>query len=296
MKAIYRVLMPAIFLSASAVASAAQARLDVARIEQATGLHGTFNQDEGVFKVTLPRTDIRPTVGGVKLVPDQGLGAWMAFTQSDGHVMAMGDIVLLENEVNPVMTAALDAGVHVTALHNHFSWDIPRVMFMHVEAVGDEDSVARGAGRVFEALREVMRNPPSAPSFGTAAAAGSLNGEAIAAALGQRGSMSKGVYKVTIGRKASMDGMPIGKEMGVNTWAAFAGDDQHAVVDGDIAMHEDEVQDVLKALRAGGINVVAIHNHMIGESPRFVFLHYWGMGPAADLAHTLRNAFDRQHG
>jgi len=114
--------------------------------------------------------------------------------------------------------------------------------------------------------------------------------------LGTAGTLSNGVYKVVIGRKTTMGEHQIGKDMGVNTWAAFAGSDKRAVVDGDFAMLEGEVQGVLKALRAGGINVVAIHNHMIGESPRYVFLHYWGIGPVRDLANTLKAAHDTQSG
>ena len=125
--------------------SAADAALDTGRIEQLTGLKGTLNQQEGVFKVNFPRKDIQATVGGTRLIPDQGLTAWAAFTRAGDHTMVMGDIVLLENEVNPVMSAALDSGLDVTALHNHFLWDTPKVMFMHIGGMGDEAELARAA-------------------------------------------------------------------------------------------------------------------------------------------------------
>jgi len=117
--------------------------------------------------------------------------------------------------------------------------------------------------------------------------------EKIEAVLGYKGELKDGVYKVVIGRTTKMGGHTVGKQMGVNTWAAFAGSDDKAIVDGDFAMLESELQPVLKALRGGGIDVVAIHNHMTDESPRIVFLHYWGVGPTEALAKTLRAALDR---
>jgi hypothetical protein len=270
------------------------AALDTKSIEAATGLKGTWNETEGVFKVTLPRKDIQPTVAGVKLVPDQGLGAWAAFTAAGDHAMVMGDIVLREAEVNPVMSVALDNGLQVTALHNHFLWDSPRVMFMHIGGMGEQDSLARAVGQVFNKVKEFMRSPPGARAVNIDPSRTSLDTKAIERVLGHSGTPSGGVFKVVIGREATMGGHRFGKEMGLNTWAVFAGSDELAVVDGDFAMLEGEVQNVLKALRAADIDIVALHNHMVGESPRFVFLHYWGVGPAANLAQGLRAALDTQ--
>ena len=268
--------------------------LDTARIEALTGLKGTFNKEEGVFKVTLPRTDIKPDVAGVKLVPAQGLGAWVAFQRAAEHVMVMGDIVMRESEVNPVMSVALESGLEVTALHNHFLWDSPKVMFMHIGGMGEEEKLAQAVGRVFGKVRELMRSPQPPPLADIDPAQTSFDPSVIEQILGHGGTLSNGVYRVVIGRMAKMGGHEVGKEMGVNTWAAFAGSEQLAVVDGDFAMLENEVQDVLKALRRAGINVVAIHNHMIGETPRYVFLHYWGVGPLRSLARGLRGALDTQ--
>jgi hypothetical protein len=275
-------------------AFAADTSLDTSRIEQLSGLKGTLNQKEGVFKVTFARKDIQATVAGVRMIPDLGLSAWAAFTRAGDHTMVMGDIVLLENEVNPVMSAALDAGLEVTALHNHFLWDSPRVMFMHIGGMGDEEVLARAAGRVFGKLKEVIQTKPSVPIANVDPAKTSFDPEELEHILGAAGVLNNGVYRVVLGRSAEMGGHEVGKEMGISTWAAFAGSEQLAVVDGDFAMLESEVQGVLKVLRAAGINIVAIHNHMIGESPRYVFLHYWGVGPVEQLAKGLKAALDTQ--
>jgi len=278
------------------VVSAANAALDTGRIEQLTGLKGTMNQQEGVFKVNFPRKDFQSAVGGNRLIPDQGLTAWAAFIRAGDHTMVMGDIVLLENEVNPVMSAALDNGLEVTALHNHFLWDSPKVMFMHIGGMGDEAELARAVGRVFGKLKEVISTKPNTPATNVDPAKTSFDPEDIEQIIGAAGVLRNGVYKIVIGRTARMGGHEVGKEMGINTWAAFAGSEQQAVVDGDFAMLEGEVQGVLKALRRANINIVAIHNHMIGELPRYVFLHYWGVGPVEDLAKGLKAALATQSG
>jgi hypothetical protein len=267
------------------------ADLDTAAIEQLTGAKGTLDAKEGVFKVSLPRGDIQATAAGVRLTPPLGLTAWAAFMRAGKHTMVMGDIVLLEDQVNPVMSAALDAGLEVTALHNHFFWDSPKVMFMHVGGMGDEKALAGAVGKVFAKLKETAGGKGEVPRASIDPAKTSLDPKKIEGALGgYKGELANGVYKVVIGRSTKMGGHKVGKAMGVNTWAAFAGSDERAVVDGDFAMLEGELQDVLKALRGGGVNVVAIHNHMTGESPRIVFLHYWGMGTPEALAHTLTAA------
>ena len=286
-------LLCAAFCIAS-VASAADPALDTVRIEQLTGLTGALNQQEDVFKVSFPRADIRVMVAGSRLVPDQGLTAWTAFTRFGDHSMVMGDIVVLENEVNPVMSAALDNGLEVTALHNHFLWDSPKVMFMHIGGMGDEAELARAVGHVFGKLKEVISTKPSMPTANIDPAKTSFDPEDIEQIVGAAGVLKNGVYKIVIGRTAKMGGHEVGKEMGINTWAAFAGSEQQAIVDGDFAMLEGEVQGVLKALRRANINIVAIHNHMIGESPRYVFLHYWGVGPVEDLAKGLKSALATQ--
>jgi hypothetical protein len=277
----------------AAAADKAAGGLDTAAIEQLTGAKGTLDAKEGVFKVSLPRADLAVTVGGARVTPPLGLTAWAAFTKAGKHTMVMGDIVLLEDQVNPVMSAALDAGLEVTALHNHFFWDVPRVMFMHVGGMGDETALATGVGKVFARLKETSGGKGEVLRADVDPAKTTLKPEKIQAVLRYKGDLKDGVYKVVIGRTTKMGGHTVGKAMGVNTWAAFAGSDDKAIVDGDFAMLESELQPVLKAMRAGGINVVAIHNHMTDDSPRILFLHYWGVGPTEALAKTLRSALDK---
>jgi hypothetical protein len=196
--------------------------------------------------------------------------------------------------VNPVMSSALNSGLEVTALHNHFLWDSPKVMFMHIGGMGDEAKLATAVGKVFAKIKDTSGGKGEVPTADIDPAKTSLAPEKIEAILGAKGDLKDGVYKVVIGRTATMHGTAIGNTMGVNTWAAFAGSDDKAVVDGDFAMLETELQGVLKALRGAGINIVAIHQHMTGESPRIMFLHYWGVGPTPDLAKGLKAALDTQ--
>ena len=268
-------------------------KLDTAKIEALTGAKGTLNEAEGVFKVSLPRTDLQVTVGKVKLSPPMGLTAWAAFIPVKGQVMVMGDIVLLEEQVNPVMSVALDSGLEVTALHNHFFGDTPKVMFMHVGGMGAQEPMAAAIGKIFTKLREPSSGATEPGGDELDASKTTLTPKIIEDTLGHKGDLAKGVYKLTLGRTTKMHGQEVGNAMGVNTWAAFIGSNDKAVVDGDFAMLESELLDVLKALRGAGINIVAIHNHMTMESPRIMFLHYWGIGPLAQLAKGLKAAVDK---
>ena len=215
-----------------------------------------------------------------------------------GGVMVMGDTVLFQDEVNPVMSAALDNGLSVTALHNHFFFDEPKVYFMHVSGEGSAENLATAVKRVWGKIREVRAaNPQPTTTFGGTALTptNSIAGKTIEDILGVKGQASKGMFKIVIGRTTKMIDTEVGKDMGVNTWAAFAGTDENALVDGDFAVHEKELQSVLKILRKGGINIVAIHSHMAGENPRILFLHYWGRGSATDLAKSLKASLDTQN-
>jgi hypothetical protein len=263
--------------------------VDGAKIEQLTGAKGKLDEKEGVFKVSVPRADLKVVAGGVHLSPPMGLTTWAAFTKSGEHTMVMGDLCLTEDQVNPVMSVALDNGLDVTALHNHFFWDSPKVMFMHIGGMGDEAKLAGAVGKVFAKIKETASAKPAA-TVDIDPAKTTLDAAKLDAALGVKGELASGVYKATIGRTTQMGGHAVGKTMGVNTWAAFAGSDDKAIVDGDFAMLEGELQEVLKTLRGGGIDVVAIHQHMTTEQPRIMFLHYWGIGRTADLARTLKAA------
>lgn len=275
---------------------AADPELDTARIESITGLKGTFNKTENVFKVSKPRTDLKPMVDRWTLPPFMGTTSYAAFMPMPGGTMVMGDTVLLEDEVNPAMSAALEAGLEVTALHNHFFFDQPKIYFMHIAGMGETARMASAVKAVYDRISQVRaaQASPSSAFPGDIPSASSISPAPIEAVFGLKSQSSDGMVKVVIGRKASMHGVEVGNEMGVNTWAAFAGTDQQAVVDGDFAMVESELQAVLKTMRAEGINIVAIHQHMTHESPRYLFLHYWGKGKAVDLARSVKKALDTQ--
>src|SRR5436190_13536169 len=267
---------------------AAQGKVDAAKIEQLTGVKGELNEKEGVFIVRAPRADLQVTTAGVKMNPAMGLTSYAAFMKAAGaQTMMMGDTTMLEDQVNPVMSVALDNGLEVTALHNHFFWDTPKVMFMHIGGMGDEAKLAAAVGKVFAKIKETSGGKGVVPIAEIDPAKSTLDPKKIEAALGEKGELKDGVYKVVIGRETKMHGHAMGNAMGVNTWAAFAGSDEKAVVDGDFAMLESELQGVLKALRSADINIVAIHQHMTGESPRVMFLHYWGVGSTEALAKGL---------
>ena len=270
--------------------------LDTAAIESITGLSGTMNKAENVFKVSKPRSDIKPSVDRWTLPPFMGITSYAAFMPMANGTMVMGDTVLLEDEVNPAMSAALDAGLEVTALHNHFFFDQPKIYFMHIGGMGDTSQLATAVKSVYDRISQVRASQasPSSAFPGDIPATSSISAGPIEEVFGMKSQGSNGMVKVVIGRKATMHGVEVGNEMGVNTWAAFAGSDQQAVVDGDFAMLEGELQAVLKTMRADGINIVAIHQHMTQESPRYLFLHYWGKGKAVDLARAVRKALDTQ--
>ena len=289
---------PALILIAAVTSAAGepvanQPQLNTGRIEELTGEKGKLDEREGAFKVSVPRGDLDVRVAGVRMTPPMGLTSWASFKRIGQHTVVMGDMVLLEDQINPVMSIALDSGLEVTALHNHFLWDSPRVMFMHLGGMGSEEGLAAAVGKVFAKIKETSGGKGETPQAEIDPAKSSLDPAKIEAILHRKGDLTNGVYKVVVGRTTRMHGGVMGNTMGVNTWAAFAGSDDQAVVDGDFAMLESELQPVLKALRGAGINIVAIHQHMTGESPRILFLHYWGTGSTEALARGLRTALDR---
>jgi hypothetical protein len=285
-----RVLAILVVLTRALGSAAAAGHPDAASIERLTGAKGSWNEKEGVFKASVPRSDLAVSAHGVRITPALGLTSWAAFSGSGASSMVMGDIVLTEEEVNPVMSVALENGLEVTALHNHFLGERPRIMFLHIGGAGKETELAAAIGKVFAKMRQgtAKKTHPASPQVDPART--TLDPAKIESLLGVKGELKDGVYKIVVGRSARVHGGEVGGAMGVNTWAAFAGSDREAVVDGDVAMLEPELQDVLKALRHAGIDVVAIHNHMTGEEPRIVFLHYWGVGRADELARGVRAA------
>lgn len=275
------------------------AGLDTTAIEATTGLKGTFNAEEAVFKVTVPRSDVKITVDGTVMPPFMGVTSWAAFKADPaGGAMLMGDLVLFEDEVNPVMSTLLDRGLTVTALHNHFFYATPSVYFMHIGGVGPTATLAAGVRAAFDQVKTIRTAAPQpGSSFGHAPlpAANAVSAPPLEAILGGKAATKDGMVKFVIGRTATMGcGCTVGKEMGINTWAAFMGRDELAVVDGDFATVAGELQAVLKTLRGAGINIVAIHSHMEDDAPKYIFLHYWGVGPAATLAQGVKAALDAQ--
>jgi hypothetical protein len=247
-----------------------------------------------VLKVNIPRNDLTVTVANVKTPTPFGFGGWVAMTKGTGGMdVMMGDLVLTQDEVNPVMSALLDNGLDVTALHNHFFWDEPRMFYMHVHGHGKPADLARKVKPALDLIGKSTTRPASAPAAPAVAPAAAIDTAKIAQIVGTQGEQSGAVYKITIGRddlKLTEMGAPINARMGLNTWAAFVGTNEHAAVAGDVAMLASEVQPVLKTLRKNGIDVVAVHHHMTGTQPTVFFLHYWGTGPADKLAAAFKAA------
>ena len=276
------------------ISSALAADLDTARIDELTGLKGKMNEKEGVYKVTFPRNDVKVVVDGWMMPPFMGLGTWAAFTPTQNGAMVMGDTVLFEDEVNAAMSAALDNGLNVTALHNHFFFDRPKVYFMHIEGEGTADKLAGAVRKVYDSIKQTRgATPQPQDSFGDKPLPekSSITAGPLGEIFGTQGESKDGMVKFSVGHPAKMHGVTLGNAMGVNTWAAFAGSDDNAIVDGDFAVTEDELEPVLKSLLKEKINIVAIHQHMTHEQPRIMFFHYWGRGTAKALAQAVKGGF-----
>jgi hypothetical protein len=285
----------AVLTASATAASAASPALDSTAIGKAAGTDVTTTPD-GVVHLAWARRDVAVKVDGAPLDPAAGLGSWAAFLPMDHGSMVMGDTVLFQDEVDAAMDAAFAHGFDVTALHNHFMYDAPRVFFMHIEGHGDAGTLAAGVRAVWDAIKAVRaKNPIPVEGFpGAAPQSGKLDADAISKIVGHPAQAAGDVLKVTIGREGNMHGTVIPASMGLTTWAAFSGSDTAATVDGDFIMTAADITPVLKALRAHGIHVVALHNHMTSGEPFFFFTHYWGKGPAKDLAQGFRAALDAQ--
>ena len=280
-----------ILLTTSWLAAAQAIPSDYEEVTTILGKKGDFR--EGVLKVNVPRTDLAVTIAGRPAPTPFGFGGWVAFTKAEyGSEVMMGDLVLTEDEVNPVMSAILSNGLEVTALHNHFFWEEPRMFYMHVHGRGKASDLARKLEPAIDWIDDAARKRGAPPAV---AVEGKLDTARIARIVGHAGETNGPVYKITIGRPdidLREHGAVINARMGLNTWAAFVGTDDDAMVAGDIAMLEHEVTPVLAALRASGIDVVAIHHHMTGTSPVVIFLHYYGTGSTDRLAEGVRAAID----
>lgn len=291
----FHVLVAAMLLGC-ALPTLAAGQLDSKAIGAASGATAAATPD-GVVKIGWSRTDVAVTVDGMKLPPAAGLGSWAAFSpMADGGAMVMGDTVVFQDEVDAAMDAAFAHGLTVTALHNHFFYDTPKVYFMHIGGEGNPETLATGVKAVWTAIRAVRsaHPQPAAEFAGMTPIAGHINADALGKIVGQPAVAMPGVAKITIGRTGSMQSMQVGGSMGLTTWAAFSGSDGAAAMDGDFIMAAAEVQPVLHALRKAGIHVVALHNHMMDVQPDLYFTHFWGKGAATELARGFRAALDAQ--
>jgi Domain of Unknown Function (DUF1259) len=284
-----------VLMGAAAAATAQSMPADYEGVLKALGKQGDFKSN--VLKINIPRTDLKVTIDGIATPTPFGFGGWLAMTKGTaGNDVLMGDLVLLEDEVNPVMSALLENGLEVTALHNHFFFESPRMFYMHVHGHGKAADLARMAKPAIDLIGKGSPQHQSSVSGGHSnVSAGQMDTGAIAKLVGYEGEQSGPVYKITIGREdinLKEMGAAINARMGLNTWAAFFGSDSNAEIAGDVAMLAPEVTPVLKALRSNGLNVVAIHNHMTGGQPTVYFLHYWGTGPTQKLATGFKAALN----
>ncbi len=286
-------LLSIIALMLAGLAGAQDMPSDYAAVLTALGKKGDYKAN--VLKVNLPRNDLKVRVAGTDVPTPFGFGGWIAMTKGDhGMNVMMGDLVLLQDEVNPVMSALLDNGLEVTALHNHFFWDEPKIYYMHVHGMGTPEELARKIKPALDlyghAGASVSQHDGPSDIMG-----GTIDTKPLDAIVGAIGEQNGQVYKYTIGRSdltVKEMGATINARMGLNTWAAFYGKSDSAVIAGDVAMLEGEVTSVLKALRANSLDVVAIHHHMTGSKPMIVFLHYWGKGNPVTLARGFKAALD----
>ncbi len=265
---------------------------DISEAEKVLGVKGQMQEGAVVF--SFPRSDLKVMIDREPVPSALGFGSWTAWKAMGDEFMVMGDLVLLEKEINPVISALAEANINVTAIHNHFIGEEPRIMYMHIGGMGAAPILAQG---IRNALNKTATPKAPQATLAVPQSALTLDTKRIEEIIGHPGKAGGGVLKITLGRPGvKMDGVELTASMGLNTWVAFIGTNERAHVAGDVAMTASEVNKVIRALRKGGIDIAAVHNHMLDEQPRIFFLHYWGTGPAVQLAQTVRDAFDQAKG
>ena len=270
------------------------APIDWKQVDAGLGKAGAL-QPDGAYKVGMPRSDLHVTTAGVAVKPALALGSWVAFKQvSDTAAMLMGDLVLLESEVGPVLAKLQDGGIEETALHNHLLHESPRVMYMHI---GGHGTPARLAAAVHAALA-LTPTPWGAPSAAAPAGRFGIDTAQIGQTLGYHGKGNGGVYQVGVPRaeKITADGVEVPPSMGLATAINFQPTGgSKATIAGDLVLIGSEVNAVIRALRDNGIALTALHSHMLTDSPRLFFMHYWANDDALKLARGLRAALDKMN-
>ena len=278
-----------LFIGMMASLSSAQTTADLREVEQILGFSGQIQ--EGVLVMSFPRTDIKVTIHGENIPTAFGFGSWTAWKPMGNETMVMGDLVLLEKEINPVISALAEANINITALHNHFLGEKPRIMYMHIDAVGQAGMLARGIRKALDKTTTPRSHPPPT------SASPAIETKSIEQIIGHAGHGGGGIFKIIVGRPGvRAHGMELTSSMGLNSWIAFIGTNERAHVAGDIAMVANEVNLVIRTLRKHGIRILAVHNHMLDEEPRIFFLHYWGTGRAENLARAFRDALGQLKG
>jgi hypothetical protein len=269
---------------------ASAADIDWSKVDQALGKPGT-NQPGGVHKYGLPRSDLKVTVDGVAIKPTLALGSWIGFMPMGNDAMFMGDLVLTDNEISPVMKRLIDDGIEITAIHNHLLRTSPAIFYMHVGGQGDPVKLAQ----TLHAALALSQTPFAAPAPAAAPATIELDTAAVDTALGAKGTVNGGVYQFNIPRAESIseDGMAVPPAMGTAIAINFqpTGGGKVAIT-GDFVLLGKEVNPVLRALRNNGIEVTALHSHMIDDSPHLFFMHFWANDDVTKLTHGLRAALD----
>ena len=259
-------------------------------VEQAIGRSGQV-QGDGAYKLSFPRSDLKVTVNGVELKPALALGGWVAFSKPGADSMIMGDLVLAEDEVTPVMSSLENSGLQVTALHNHVLHESPRVMYMHIGGHGDAVKLATAIKEALALTKVPAAKPPAAPQQDIG-----IDTAGIEQALGYKGKVNGGVFQVGAPRAESITegGMKVPNSMGLSTALNFqpTGGGKAAIT-GDFVLIGTEVNPVIQALRSNGIEVTALHSHMLDEQPRLFFMHFWANDDAVKLAKGLRAALDK---
>ncbi len=271
-------------------ASAPPLQVNWTAVEQALGRTGAL-QPGDVYKFGLPRSDLTVVVDRVPLKPALALGSWVAFQATSSGAIVMGDLVLRDDEIEPVMAKLAQGGIEVTALHHHVLHETRRVYYMHIHGAGDAVKLAQAV----RAAVGLTQTPPPAGPAAPAASSFGIDTARIAQALGHSGKVNGGVYQVSVARPDTIrdEGLVIPPAMGVATALNFqpTGGGKAAIT-GDFVLRAAEVNPVLRALREHGIEVTAVHNHMLDEAPRLFFMHFWAVGDGVSLAEGLRAALD----